>query len=102
MDTNWMLVIVLWGGLFVVMLACLIPGLKKTPEQRESDVEIGREMARERRERHHEKEKRKRQEAQDSAPAEGCLESTIKTGCLSVIVMVTIIACIMILIATGE
>ena len=59
-------------------------------------------MARESWKKNREEEKRKRQEAQQNAPAKGCLQSSIEFGCLSVILMVVLIVCIMILIASGD
>lgn len=46
MDPQWILVIVLWGGLIGVMIACLIPELKKTPEQRKKEAEMARRAGR--------------------------------------------------------
>ena len=98
MDPQWILVIVLWGGLIAVMIACLIPELKKTPEQRKREAEMARESWKKNRE----EEKRKRQEVQKNAPAKGCLQSTIEFGFLSMFLMIVVIACIMLLIATGD
>ena len=98
MDTNWILAIVLWGGLIAVMIACLIPELKKTPEQRKAEAEKARESWKKNRE----EEKRKRQEAKDNAPAKGCLQSTLEFGFLSMFLMLAVIICIMLLIASGN
>ena len=98
MDPNWILAIVLWGGIIVMMIACFIPELKKTPEQRKKEAEMARESWKKNRE----EEKRKRQEAQQNTPAKGCLQSTIEFGCLGVILMVALIVCIMLLIASGD
>ena len=98
MDSDWILVIALWGGLIAIMLATLIPEFKKTPEQRAAHAEKARERGRKRRE----EEKRKRQELQDNTPTTGCPESTIRFGILCVIVMIALIVCIMLLIASGD
>lgn len=98
MDSDWMLVIVLWAGIIVFLITFGISELKKTPEQKKAEAEMARERGRKRRE----EEKRKRQEAQANAPTMGCLESTVRFGCLCTILMVVIIVCIMMLIASGE
>lgn len=98
MDPQWILVIVLWGGLIGVMIACLIPELKKTPEQRKKEAEMARESWKKNRE----EEKRKRQEAQNNAPAKGCLQSTVEFGFLCMFLMAAVIVCIMLIIASGN
>ena len=45
MDTNWILVIVLWGGLVGVIIACFFPEFRKTPDQRKAEVQKARERA---------------------------------------------------------
>ena len=98
MDSNWILVIVLWGGIIGAIIACLIPELKKTPEQRKAEAEMVRKSLQKNRE----EAKRKHQEEQRNAPAKGCLESTIEFGFMAVFLMVVVIVCIMLLIASGN
>ena len=65
MDTNWILVIVLWGGLVGVIIACFLPEFRKTPDQRKVEVQKARESAIKKRE----EKKKSRQEAKNNAPA---------------------------------
>lgn len=98
MDPNWILVIVLWGGLIGVMIACLIPEFKKTQEQREAEAQKVRESLIKKRE----EEKKARQEAKNNAPEKGCLQSTLEVGFVSIFLMVAVIVFIMLLIASGR
>ncbi len=98
MDSNWILAIVLWGTLIAIMIGCLIPELKKTQEQRKAEAKMARESFKKNRE----EEKRKQQEAKDNAPAKGCLQSTAEFGFLCMFLMLVVIICIMLLIASGN
>lgn len=98
MDPKWIFVIVLWGGIIGVAIACLLPELKKTPKQRENEAEMARERSIKKRE----EEKKARQKAKDNAPAKGCLQSTIEFGLMSIFLMIAVIICIMLIVASGN
>ena len=98
MDTNWILVIVLWGGLISVVIACFLPEFKKTPEQRKAEVQKARERAIKNRE----EKKKSRQAAKNNAPAKGCLQSSVEFGFVSIFLIIAVIICTMLLIASGK
>ena len=98
MDTNWILVIVLWGGLVGVIIACFFPEFRKTPDQRKAEVQKARERAIKKRE----EKKKSRQEAKNNAPAKGCLQSSVEFGFVSIFLIIAVIICIMLLIVSGK
>ena len=98
MDPQWILVIVLWGGIIGVAITCLIPEFKKTPEQKKKEAEMARESLIKKRE----EEKKARQEAKDNAPAKGCLQNTVEFGFMSIFLMIVVIICIMLIVACGD
>ena len=98
MNSDWTLVIVLWGALIGIMIGCLVPEFKKTPEQRQAEAQKIRESFIKKRE----DEKKARQEAKNNAPAKGCLQSTVQFGCLCLFLMIAVIVCIMLLVASGN
>ncbi len=98
MDPKWILVIVLWGGIIGVIIACLIPELKKTPEQRKKENKIFRARSLKKRE----EDKKARQEAKNNAPAKGCLQSTAELGFACLLLMIAVIVGIMLIIASGD
>lgn len=102
MDPNWILVIVLWGGLIGAIIVCLIPELKKTPEQRKAEAQKVRESLIKKREEAKKERQEAQQEAQNNAPAKGCLQSTVEFGFLCMFLMVTVIVCIILIIASGS
>lgn len=97
MESEWILVFVLWGILICTMLACLISEAKKTPEQKKADAE----KSHERWLKAQEAEKKRRQDTQNNVPAIKCLQRTIQFGLSSLFFMVLLIICIMVLIASG-
>lgn len=98
MDPQWILVIIAWGIIIGVVIASFILDAKMTPEQRKADAERLRAIWKKNRV----EEKRKRQQARENAPAKGCLQSTIEFGFMCAFLMVVVIICIMLIVASGN
>ena len=95
MDPQWIAVIVLWGVIIGVLIACTISELKKTPEQRKREAERMHEKWKKNRA----EEKKKRQKAKNNASTKGCLQSSLEFVFMCLFLMIVVIVSIMILIA---
>lgn len=98
MESTWILAVVMWGVLIGLIIACLIPELKKTPEKRKAEAEMARECWQKKRE----EEKRKRRETPSNTPTKGCLLTMMEFCFMSVFLLFVVIACIILLVASGS
>lgn len=98
MNSQWILVVLLWGIIIGIAVVSVVSTARQTSEQRRAEIENTWEQQK----KQQKEEARKVQQTYRKEPAKGCLQRMFEYALWSTFLMIVLIVCILLLIMTFE